>query len=307
MTQRAPEALRRAASDFLDYMRIERGSSPQTIEAYGRELRRYVKFLSQHEIRTPGQVRPTDVQLAVVARAEEMPAPSTLNRALATIRHFHKFCVREGLAESNPAGLVDGPKRKVSVPKAIDAQAVSKMIDSIQPTKAALKRDKAILELLYSAGLRVSELTGLDVDDIDLDSRMVRCRGKGNKQRVVPVGRPAAKTLNVYLTEARPSLKPKGAALFVNSRGTRLSRQSAWKVVKKLAAKVMPGKRVYPHALRHSFATHLVDGGADLRVVQEALGHARLSTTQVYTLVGRRTLKEAVDKYHPRGNRQEES
>jgi integrase/recombinase XerD len=222
------------------------------------------------------------------------------------VRHFHKFCVREGIAPSNPASLVDGPARGLALPKALGAGEVSAIVESAAGGSPPELRDRVILELLYGAGLRVSELVGLDVDDVDLEDRTVRCLGKGDKERVVPIGGPAVAAVRRYLREGRVKLSsPRRAsgALLLSVRGSRLSRQSAWSCVKRYAARVYPNKRVYPHILRHSYATHLMAGGADVRVVQEALGHARLSTTQVYTLVTRSKLKDVYESAHPRAGR----
>jgi integrase/recombinase XerD len=233
-----------------------------------------------------------------------------LNRFLAAVRHFHKFCVREGIATTNPAALIDGPGRGLSLPKAIDEREVTKIIEAASGTSPRDLRDRAMLELLYGAGLRVSELVGLDIDDVDLEERTVRCLGKGEKERIVPIGNPAAEAVSRYSRGPRRELasaKKPTPALFLNAAGGRLSRQSAWRCVKRYAAEVDPEARVFPHALRHSFATHLVSRGADVRVVQEALGHARLSTTQVYTLVTREKLKDVYEDAHPRARRRRRS
>ncbi|HVE90965.1 MAG TPA: tyrosine recombinase [Actinomycetota bacterium] len=304
--QAVPPALAAAASDFEDYLRIERGAAVATVKAYRRVVRAYVARLAAAGINTPSQVRPRDVTDALQAVSDSGVGASTLHRALAAIRHFHRFCLREKLAPSNPATLVDGPRRGLALPRALPAEFVTALIESASGGSPAQLRDRAILELLYSSGLRVSELVGLDLDDVDLEDRIVRCLGKGGKERLVPLGRPAAEAVARWVREGRPAMVRRGrgsAAVFVSARGQRLSRQSAWKTVKTHAAKVDPEARVFPHALRHSFATHLVAGGADLRVVQEALGHARLSTTQVYTLVSRETLKDVYESAHPRGRR----
>jgi integrase/recombinase XerD len=301
---RVPEALTRAAETFEDYLRIERGASPATIVAYRRDLRRYLRSLARAGVDDVDAVTPAHVVDALQERGTT--AASTLNRSLAAIRHFHRFCVREQLARTNPAALVDGPSRGLSLPKALDQDWVAKMIEAASGTTARAQRDRAMLELLYGAGLRVSELVGLDLDEIDLDERTVRCIGKGDKERIVPIGTAAVDAVGRYVREGRRELVSAGgatAALFLNANGGRLSRQSAWGVVKRYAAMVDPDARVFPHALRHSFATHLMANGADVRVVQEALGHARLATTQVYTLVSRERLKDVLDDAHPRGKR----
>ena len=301
----APD-LERAAASFEDYLRIERGASPRTIEAYRREVRRYLGALTSAGVSEPSDVTTRHVADAVEHRARGGAAASTINRTLAAVRHFHRFCVREGLAAQNPAALVDGPGRGLHLPKAIDEDLVTKILDAAGGSSPREQRDRAMLELLYGAGLRVSELVGLDVDDVDLDDRTVRCLGKGDKERIVPIGHPAVDALRRYLSGGRRDLTSAARpthALFLAARGGRLSRQSAWRCVKRYAALVSPNARVFPHALRHSYATHLMARGADVRVVQEALGHARLSTTQVYTLVTREKLKDVYEEAHPRGKR----
>jgi len=303
-----PDPLRRAADTFEDYLRVERGASPATVIAYRAEIKRYLSTLANARVREVADVKPKHVLDAMNERASSGAAASTLNRTLAAVRHFHKFCVREQIAPSNPAALVDGPGRGLSLPKAMDEDFVAKIIEAASGSSPRQLRDRAMLELLYGAGLRVSELVGLDIDDVDLEERTVRCVGKGDKERVVPIGNPAAEAVRRYVREGRRELvrsTQSTAALFLGNGGRRLSRQSAWACVKRYAARVSPNARVFPHALRHSFATHLVAHGADVRVVQEALGHARLSTTQVYTLVTRQKLKDVYDEAHPRGRRRQ--
>jgi len=302
----ASEHLQRAAHSFEDYLRVERGASPRTISAYRRDLRAYLDVIAKAGIREVVEIRPNHVVDAMQRRARTGAAATTLNRWLAAIRHFHKFCVREGIASSNPASLVDGPARGLALPKALAEDEVRAIVESATGSTPGELRDRVVLELLYGAGLRVSELVGLDIDDVDLDDRSVRCLGKGDKERIVPVGGPAASAVRRYLREARPQLataKRTSPALLLSARGGRLSRQSAWACVKRYAARVYPNRRVYPHILRHSYATHLMARGADVRVVQEALGHARLSTTQVYTLVSRQKLKDVFESAHPRARK----
>jgi integrase/recombinase XerD len=297
-------ALRGAAESFEDYLRVERGSSPRTIEAYRRDIWRYLADLSAAGVEDVDGAAPADVVRFLQTRSGAGAAAATLNRTLAAVRHFHRFCVREGLAGQNPASLVDGPARGLSLPKALTPEEVGEIIEAAAGGSPREQRDRAMLELLYGAGLRVSELVGLDVDDVDTEERTIRCVGKGDKERVVPMGEPAAQAVRRYVREGRGSLAVAGRpthALFLGKGGRRLSRQSAWRCVKRYAARVGPNKRVFPHALRHSYATHLVARGADIRVVQEALGHARLSTTQVYTLVTREKLKDVYEAAHPRG------
>lgn len=298
--------LRRAARTFEDYLRVERGAAASTIASYMRVVRRYLRHLSERGVSSVDDVDAPAVNDAMMAFAQRGLAASSLHRALAAIRHFHRFCVRDGLARSNPASLVDGPSRGLQLPNPLEPDEVERIIESASGVTPRALRDRAMLELLYAAGVRVSELVGLDVDDVDTDDRLVRCLGKGDKERIVPIGRAAARAIERYLRDGRPELAARGGgtpALFLSARGRRLTRQTVWKTVKRYAAEAVPGKRVYPHVLRHSFATHLVSRGADVRVVQEALGHARLSTTQVYTLVSKQTLKDVYEAAHPRGQR----
>jgi integrase/recombinase XerD len=294
-------ALRRAAETFEDYLRVERGASPATIVAYRRDVRRYLRVLATSGVHDIDGAVPAHIVAALDDRSTA--ASSTINRYLAAIRHFHRFCVREGFARTNPAALVDGPSRGLSLPKALDEAYVAQMLEAASGGTARELRDRAMLELLYGAGLRVSELVGLDVDEVDLEDRTVRCIGKGDKERIVPIGSEAVDAIRRYLREGRRELASAAAstaALFLNTRGGRISRQSAWALVKRYASLIDPDARVFPHALRHSFATHLMARGADVRAVQEALGHARLSTTQVYTLVTRERLKDVYEDAHPR-------
>jgi integrase/recombinase XerD len=237
--------------------------------------------------------------------ATRRAAPASVARMLVAVRSFFRFLVREGMLDHDPTAKVGSPTKPQRLPKAIPEEDVKKLLDS---TKSDLigTRDRAMLELLYAAGVRISELVGIDVDDVDLDegTALVR-RGKGSKARVVPIGRPARTALSAYLARARPefaSKSPRGPspALFLNARGGRISRQAAWKILKDYARLAGLGDSVSPHTLRHSFATHMLDAGADIRVVQELLGHASLSTTQVYTLVSDRRLREVYLASHPR-------
>ena len=306
--RKLPDDLRHAAETFEDYLRVERGASPRTISSYRRDLRNYLDTVARSGVRTVKAITPKHVADAMQERSKTGAAPTTLNRWLAAVRHFHKFCVREGIAPANAASLVDGPARGLALPKALGESEVSAIVEAAAGTTPAELRDRVILELLYGAGLRVSELVGLDIDDVDLDDRSVRCLGKGDKERIVPVGGPAVTAIRRYLRDGRVKLsspKRPSSALLISARGSRLSRQSAWACVKRYAARVYPDRRVYPHILRHSYATHLMARGADVRVVQEALGHARLSTTQVYTLVTRQKLKDVYESAHPRATKRD--
>jgi len=303
--------LRKHAERFLDHLAVERGVAPNTQVAYRRDLKLYLTYLGDHGIHDPTKVGEADIAdfLATLREREYAPgkrySSATVARVLAAVRGFHKFLVREGVSRADPAEPVGAPRVPRSLPRALPLEEVERLLAAVPSDGAIALRDTAILELLYAAGLRISELTSLDVDDLDLEDRSVRCIGKGSKERIVPLGRAAIDALHRYLTQSRPSMaRPaSGPAVFLNARGTRLTRQGCWKLLKKYAAAADLRRRISPHTLRHSFATHLLDGGADIRVVQELLGHASVSTTQVYTLVSRERLREVYDSAHPRAKR----
>ncbi len=299
------------ASRFLDHLTVERGLSGNTLEAYRRDLAKYGRYLA-----ATGHGDAAGVDEATVAGFVEWLSrtefddgrryrPSSVARSLAAVRMLHAFLVRDGDAAANPARGVGRPKVPMSLPKPLTVEQVSAILAAPDPADPVGLRDRAILETLYGAGLRVSELVGLDVDDVDLEDGSVRVTGKGRKQREVPIGRYAMEALAAYLTRSRPSLAgPRSrAALFLNQRGGRLTRQGATLVLARAATRAGIRSGVTPHVLRHSFATHLLEGGADLRVVQELLGHASLVTTQIYTLVTSDRLREEYFTAHPRARR----
>jgi integrase/recombinase XerD len=298
-------------SRFLDYLSVERGLARNTLEAYRRDLARYAQHLSHR-----GMSDATKADEALIAGfvgrlsgseyAEgKRYRPSSVARALAAVRTFHVFLLREGEASANPAEGVVRPKVPKNLPHPLTVGEVAAILAAPEEGTLSGIRDRAILETIYGAGLRISELVGLDVDDVDLEEGSVRVMGKGSKERVVPVGRFAVAAVNSYLTRVRPDLAgPRsGAALFLNRRGGRLTRQGAAHVLKGAASRAGLKKRVTPHTLRHSFATHLLEGGADVREVQELLGHASHSTTQIYTLVTDEHLREQYFTAHPRARR----
>jgi integrase/recombinase XerD len=303
-----PKPLAGQIRRFLDFLSVERGLARNTLEAYRRDLSRY----SEHLV-SRGMQDATEADEAAVAEfvgwlsgteyAEgRRYRASSVARALAAVRTFHLFLLREGEAKANPAERVARPKVPRTLPRPLSVAEVEAIL--AVPTDGDIPgmRDRAILEALYGAGIRISELVGLDVDDVDLEEGSVRVLGKGGKERVVPVGRFAVEAVSAYLTRARPALAgPRsGGALFLNQRGGRLTRQGTANILKQAAVKSGLSKRVTPHTLRHSFATHLLEGGADIRVVQELLGHATLATTQIYTLVTGERLREEYFAAHPR-------
>ena len=298
-----------AVRTYLDHLTIERGLAVNTLTSYRRDLRRYQLFLAQREIDDLDRVDEATVTAFLVrlreGDADHPPLSSTsAARTVVAVRGFHKFAVSDGLATADPAAGVRPPSPAKRLPKALplaDVEAILSAAGSAGTTLAM--RDRALLEVLYGTGARISEAVGLDVDDLDTVDRTVLLRGKGGKERIVPVGSYAVDAVADYLTRARPDLVAAGKgtpALFLNARGGRLSRQSAWTVLVKAAERAGVTTDVSPHTLRHSFATHLLDGGADVRVVQELLGHASVTTTQVYTLVTVDNLREVFATAHPR-------
>jgi integrase/recombinase XerD len=296
------------AERFLDHLLVERGLSGNTIGAYRRDLDRYVDFLRTREIADARKVTEKDVtaHIATVSASthgDGKPYRATsIVRALSSIRAFHRFLLREGESDRDPTAGVIRPKLPRQLPRPLSLEDVTRLLAQPEPATPAGLRDRAVLETLYAAGLRISELAGLDVDDVDLEEGSVRVLGKGSKERDVPIGRYARDAISAYLTRVRPQLATKRSrsALFLNLRGGRLTRQGCTNIVGKHAAAAHIRKKVSPHVLRHSFATHLLEGGADVRVVQELLGHASVATTQVYTLVSKEHLREVYFTSHPR-------
>ncbi len=300
-------AVEEIAEAFLHHLTVERGSAANTLRAYRTDLDRYVRHLHERGRTDLGEVREADVTAFVVA-LRSGPAPlaaSSAGRALAAVRGLHRFAARDGLVVDDVTRDVTPPALPVRLPRTLDVDQVDQLLAGVLGDGPVALRDRALLELLYSTGARISEAVGLDVDDLDADARTALLRGKGGKDRVVPVGRPALAAVDAYLVRARPALAEKGRgtpALLLNARGGRLSRQSAWHVLRSAAeaAGLAGADAVSPHTLRHCFATHLLAGGADVRTVQELLGHASVSTTQLYTHVTVDTLREVYAASHPR-------
>ena len=310
-------ALQTQLQGYLDHLTIERGVAANTLSSYRRDLRRYSKHLSDRGIHDLAKVGEDDVSEFLVALRRGDPDSGTAAlsavsaaRALIAVRGLHRFAAAEGLAELDVARAVRPPTPGRRLPKSLTIDEVLALLEGAggdSPADGPLTlRNRALLELLYSTGSRISEAVGLDVDDIDTQARSVLLRGKGGKQRLVPVGRPAVQALDAYLVRGRPELARRGRgtpAIFLNARGGRLSRQSAWQVLQDAAERAGITSGVSPHMLRHSFATHLLEGGADVRVVQELLGHASVTTTQIYTLVTVHALREVWAGAHPRASK----
>ena len=293
---------------YLDHLVVERGTARNTLDSYSRDLRRYTAYLGDADVERFADVTSAHITSFGAALREgddehQPLAASSAARALVAVRGLHKFAHADGITEHDPAREVRPPAAAKRLPKALPVGDVLKLLETPPPEGERPLRDRALLELLYSTGARISEAVGLDVDDIDDAERTVLLDGKGGKQRIVPIGRPALEAVHAYLVRARPALATHGRgtpAMFLNARGSRLSRQSAWQVLKDTAESAGITAGVSPHTLRHSFATHLLEGGADVRVVQELLGHASVTTTQVYTLVTVNTLREVYATAHPR-------
>ena len=304
-----PDAdLARHLERYLRHVGIERGRSANTVAAYRRDLDGFLTFLAGH-----GVVEPAELTAEVVTgftrslRERSHPlAASSVARALSSVRGFTRFLVDEGMLAADPAAELDPPKLPSRLPKALTIEQVERLLAATDGEELDRLRDKALLELLYATGARVSEVVGLNVDDLIGDegtSEVVRLFGKGGKQRIVPVGSYARAALDAYLVRARPVLSMRGRAtpaLFLGMRGARLSRQSAWLVIRAAGERAELGIELSPHSMRHSFATHLLQGGADVRVVQELLGHASVATTQIYTRVTADALRDVYVTAHPR-------
>lgn len=291
--------------EFLAFLAVERGSSPHTIEAYRGDLRLYLEALAARGVDSPDRVSPDDITAFAVDLRARKEAPSTVERRMAAIKSFHRFLVREGVTDNHPTSRVPLPKVPDRLPDVITIEQAEELLSQRFPAGPPGYRDRAMLELLYGCGLRVSELVGLDIAYIDLPGGFIRVLGKGQKERDVPVAGVAVAALQEYLAHGRPYLRPKSAtrpadsaALFLNARGARLTRQTVFNLVRKYGANL--GLEIHPHTLRHSYATHMLEGGADLRVLQEILGHADISTTQVYTHVDRHHIREEYLTTHPR-------
>jgi len=297
--------MRRLADEFIAHLAVERGASPHTVDAYRRDIDEYLTVLEARDVEGADAVTREDVTAFVSSMRARGLAPGSVERKLSAVKSFHKFLVREGHTENHPTARIPLPKVPERLPDVISIDDADRLLSQpFAPGPAGL-RDRAILEVLYGCGLRVSELTGLGIADIDMTDGFMRVFGKGGKERDVPVGGAAARALSDYLTHGRPYLKAKGrtraqdpGAAFVNTYGGRLTRQSVFGIVRRYGGIV--GLSIHPHTLRHSYATHMLEGGADLRVLQEILGHADISTTQVYTHVDRHHLREEYLSTHPR-------
>ena len=287
---------------FLDYLNAERGLSPNTVSSYANDLKKYFRFLLSNGIKHISQIEKTHIINFIEKERTQGSALSSIARRLSSLKSFHRFLLREKIVRIDPSSTIESPRLWKKIPQVLDAKEVERLLSSPNIRKPRGLRDKAILELLYASGLRVSELGSLRVRDVNLEVGFIKVRGKGGKERLVPLGDVALHFLKRYIEEVRPKLLRNKSSdfLFISSFKKNLSRQSIWKMIKSYIKKARIKKEVSPHTLRHSFATHLIERGADLRSVQEMLGHSNISTTQLYTHINKVRLKEIYRKFHPR-------
>lgn len=288
---------------FLDYLSVERGLSRNTISAYRGDLEEYLGFLEAVAQKTVSSSSREDIRNFMLHEKDKGLSVNSIARALAALRMFYRFLSREKLIKADVSSTIDSPKLWKKIPDVLNFDEVEKLIEAPDLNTGQGIRDRAILEVMYATGMRVSEVSGVKLSDVNRDVGFLRCTGKGNKERIIPLGKVAIVAINRYLEKVRPKLLKKGEALelFLNRSGKRISRISLWKLIKGYARKTRIKKKIKPHILRHSFATHLLERGADLRSVQEMLGHADISTTQIYTHINSDRLRSIHKMFHPRG------
>ncbi|MDD2321618.1 MAG: site-specific tyrosine recombinase XerD [Geobacteraceae bacterium] len=287
---------------FLTYLVVEKGLSENTLEAYNRDVSRYLSFLEQKKILQPDRIRPLDIASFLAWLKETGLGPRSRARALSSVRMFHRFLEIENYCDGNPASLIDAPKTLAKLPTVLSFRDVERLLAAPAGNVPEDIRDRSMLDLLYATGLRVSELVLLKQREVNMNAGFLLTFGKGGKERLVPLGETAVVSLEEYLAKVRPILDKKGTSeyLFLSRLGKPMTRQAFWNIIKKRALQAGIGKNISPHTLRHSFATHLLENGADLRSVQIMLGHADLSTTQIYTHITRERLKKVHQEFHPR-------
>jgi integrase/recombinase XerD len=287
---------------FLDYLSVERGLAGNTIVSYREDLNSYMDFLQRHHVDALSKIAKNDIINFMLSQKDRGISANSIARRLAAIRMFHRFLARERILKSDPTSLIDSPKLWKKIPDTLSLNEVETLLSQPNIRDRQGIRDRSILETLYATGMRVSEAANLKVNNVNLDIGFLRCIGKGNKERVIPLGKKAVGSLRRYLEISRPCLlkKKESEFLFLNRFGKKISRQSLWKIIKRYAREARIKKPIMPHILRHSFATHLLERGADLRSVQEMLGHANISTTQIYTHINKERLKTIHRMFHPR-------
>ncbi len=286
---------------FIDYLKVEKGLAVNSIYSYNHDLKKYSQYLDRKKIQDPKKITRKDITDFLFLMRSNV-STRTIARMLSTIKNFHKFMLREKITSSDVSDLIDTPKIEKKIPNFLSFEEITVLLKVPNLKKPQGLRDRAILELMYATGLRVSEISNLKIADINLDVGFTKCKGKGSKERIVPLGKVSEHFLERYIKEARGKLlgKKESISLFLAQGGRTISRQSIWKMIKQNVRKVGIKRKISPHTLRHSFATHLLERGADLRSVQEMLGHASISTTQIYTHVNKARLKKIHDKFHPR-------
>lgn len=289
--------------EFLVYLRVERNLSPNTVDAYHHDIHRYLRFIEDINVTNLNDIKPAQISRCIGTLTDLGLSPASIRRNFSAIRSYHIFLVDEKYTSINPSSLLEAPKLPQKLPTVLTVPEVEKLMEVIDDSKPLGLRDIAMIELMYSAGLRVSEVIELKLIHLLMNQGLIRVLGKGSKERIVPLGQKAANLVEKYVNNIRPTLVKKSRgddALFLNNRGGKLSRMGIWKIITNYARMTGIRKKVSPHTLRHSFATHLLEGGADLRAVQEMLGHADISTTQIYTHLDKHYLKEVHRTFHPR-------
>ncbi|MGI2327106.1 site-specific tyrosine recombinase XerD [Planococcus sp. YIM B11945] len=293
-----------ALDDYLHFLRVERQLAANTLVSYERDLKSYIQYLKEVEqLDSLRKVERVHILNHLRHLKETTKTSRTVARHISSIRSFHQFLIRERVVDNDPTVHLEMPQMDKKLPNILSIEEVDALIQAPETGKPNGMRDQAMLELLYGSGMRVSECINLDIEDVNLTMGFVRCFGKGGKERIIPLGKSALNSCRLYLENARGELvksSEKSEALFINQRGKRLTRQGFWKLLKQHAQKAGIQKELTPHTLRHSFATHLIENGADLRAVQEMLGHADISTTQIYTHVSKTRLKDVYSQFHPR-------
>lgn len=287
---------------FINYLAVDRGLAKNTLESYGRDLRQFQTYLQNGKFEDIKDSSRTTIVDYLNSLKSQGKAVSTISRNIAALKSFYQYLVKEKYLEHDPAEKLETPKLEKKLPKILSIAEVEELLKQPNVRLSVGLRDKGMLELLYATGIRVSEIIALNISDVNLDMGYVKCYGKGSKERIVPLGSIAVKSVHEYINKGRSKIVRtyEEPALFLNHHGNRLTRQGFWKIIKKYASQANIVKEITPHTLRHSFATHLLENGADLRSVQEMLGHADISTTQIYTQVTKNPLKEVYDKTHPR-------
>ncbi|MFZ3170777.1 MAG: site-specific tyrosine recombinase XerD [Carboxydocellales bacterium] len=289
-------------SNYLNYLTVEKGLANNTREAYGRDLRQFTSFVAPQKLTDISQVHKNQVMAYLLSLQKTGKVPATIARHLAALKGFFRFLVNEGFITKDPALNLESPKLCKKLPHILSSAEVNILLEQPNGGQVAGARDKAMLEVIYATGVRVSELCSLNVQDLNLELGFLRCIGKGSKERIVPLGKMAITAVTAYLQLGRVKLLkiPAEQAMFLNHHGRRLTRQGFWKLIKKYTKEAGIQKEITPHTMRHSFATHLLENGADLRAVQEMLGHADITTTQIYTHLTKNKIKEVYSRTHPR-------